>query len=191
MRQQNVWWFDLEFLSETYFVIIMSMYSMILFPQNMSYSNLRCSFVFDSKIEDGDLTLQYLLCAIVSYPRGIFRKHFDIFDVPCWKLEFQFVFLQCIKRGQLLWRKKKTDAKTNGIGIVPLLTEYSVCVQYAVHCKCLWKRLGLIHKVHFLLHLSRMFISLLYHFIVTWSKLGSFVSVESERGWETKNWFDI
>lgn len=53
-------------------------------------------------IEDSKLTLQYLLCGTVSYSRGIFRKHFDILDFLCWKLELQFVFLQCFKQGQSL-----------------------------------------------------------------------------------------
>lgn len=31
---------------------------------------------------------------------------------------------------------EKSDAKTNGNGIVPLLTENSMYVQDAVHCNC-------------------------------------------------------
>lgn len=116
---------------------------------------------FYSKIEDCDLNvLQYLFCGIATYSSAIFRKHFDILDFLCWKLELEFVFLQCLKQGQLLW--KKPDAKTNGNGIVPLLTEYIMYVQYAVSCKCVWKRLGLIPEVHFPLHLSRMLMSSLF-----------------------------
>lgn len=136
---------------------------MILSQQNMSYSDLRCSF---------DLTFQYLYSIIF---KGDFKKTFWYLGLSLLKTWTLVVFF-CNAEGRGSYCEKKADAKTSGNGIVPLQT---VCLYWR---KCVWKRLGLSHKVHFLLHLSRMFISLLH------DPCG-FISetVESERGWETKN----
>lgn len=109
----------------------------------------------NSKIEDSDLNiLQYLLCGIVSYWRVIFWKH--------WYLR---LYLLKTWTSVCLFAVLKAGA---------VIVQYSVYVQYAVCCKCVQKRLGLIHKLHFLLHLSRMFISLLHRFIVKWSESDHF-----------------
>lgn len=80
---------------------------MILFLQNiLQQPQMQLLLFFYSKIEDCDLNvLQYLFCGIATYSSAIFRKHFDILDFLCWKLELEFVFLQCLKQGQLLWKK--------------------------------------------------------------------------------------
>ena len=78
-------------------------------------------------IEDSNLTLQYLLCGIISYSRGIFRRHFDILDFLCWKLELQFVFLQCFKQGAVTLGEKNLMQKPMGMALC-LCWQKTVCM---------------------------------------------------------------
>lgn len=101
--------------------------------------------------------LQYLFRGIVSL-WNFFSLHFRLSLPKTWSV----VFL-------LQWKDRWCyDAKTNGNGTVPLLTEYIMYVQFAVYCSCVSAcarvRLGLITNADVLSCLSRMCTSL----IVVW-----------------------
>lgn len=66
----------------------------------------------------------FIVCYCIIF-KGDSQKTFDILDLTCWKLELQFVFLQCLKQGQLLW--KKTNAKINGMALC-LCWQSTVCM---------------------------------------------------------------
>lgn len=99
------------------------------------------------------------LSSIYTVSRRIFRKHF-------WCLSLMKTWiLVCFCSAKIKSSyDDKTDAKTSGSGIVPLLT---VCGYW--HCKCVWKNLGLSYEAHFLLHPPRIVISSAHSPYVTWS----------------------
>lgn len=134
----------------SYFVI--SMYSLILFLQNMSYNFLWCLFCYYySKIEDSDLNvLQYWLCGITL--NGDSRKHFDILDFPWWKLEVQFVFLS------LLYGEKTNSKKRM------FMSSLSVCLRTVGRLKIiLW--FSTLRKMN---HLIKLMSSWKHHLWVEW-----------------------